>query len=370
LISPDGRRLIAVRPGGTGREDAEVLVWHPDVPKISGDPVVIAGDRGTVSQVTVSPDSRWIMIASKDRDWSVRVWDLTAPDPGRSERTVLAGEKAIPELAFTPDSRALLAVVSSPDEKTEEIQVRRISVSYPATPNRTLVPRVRVERYSTRFSPDCRWLFAVGPDCIGRLWRIDDPGPAGAPVESPVLEPLTLHSSHRSFFSQDSRWLAVERSETTLLLWGLVPVDSARGPVVLRGHEQRIRDVTFGQDGSGRCRWLATMDDDRVPRLWDLTSEDPSLSAVVLPPLTKDEHRSAWFNFPRAFFSPGGRWLVTTDWYSLRLWHVGTPTLIDLARKGAGRALTTEERGSLSEILPMRSDSGADIREPYPATPP
>jgi len=128
-------------------------------------------------------------------------------------------------------------------------------------------------------------------------------------------------------------------------LWDLTAADPAASARVLRGHENVIVSTAISPNG----RWLVTASWDRTARLWDLTAEDPAASSIVFHGHTDSVTDIA--------ISPESRWLVTAGRdKTVRLLELDVDSLVDRARRLAGRELTPEERNQ--HQIPLTNASG------------
>jgi WD40 repeat protein len=126
-------------------------------------------------------------------------------------------------------------------------------------------------------------------------------------------------------FDPKGRWVANEGLGETVLLWDL----QHPSPAVPLGGHNRVGLLVFDPDG----RWFVTTDS-ATARLWDLQHLESG--ARVL-------HGGAG-GMKSVAFDPGGRWLATESADGIvRLWRLHLVPLLDLACRTAGRNLTLGE---------------------------
>ena len=229
-FSPNGRWL-ATKSGST------VLLWNLTNP--DADPIVLKHED-SVRDVSFSPDGRWLATNSDDGALqhsltfgTVRLWNLTSP---AVEPKVLAKHEGwVTDVSFSPDGRWL--VTSAANEKTARLWDL---TDLNAEPKVLTGHEGRVTDVS--FSPDGRWLATASWNKTARLWDLTSPGvkPTGL---------AGLESAVRVFaFSPDSRWLATVSSHpywekalvhwapggepTVVALWDLT---NPTGPIELHG---------------------------------------------------------------------------------------------------------------------------------------
>jgi WD40 repeat protein len=136
--SHDGRSIQCVRfsSSGTriasGSSDHTVHLWSDD---LSGDPVILHGHSGVVSEVRFSQGGA--RLASSDRDGVIRVWDL---DESISEPEVLrAHEGYVNPVRYSPDGRLIASgawdgTVRLWDSTTGEV-LRTFDLRLPGSPS-------------------------------------------------------------------------------------------------------------------------------------------------------------------------------------------------------------------------------------------
>jgi WD40 repeat protein len=99
-FSPDGRAIV------TSGRDAGVKLWQVSD---GGELRTFSGHTAEVLCVAISPDGRWV--ASSSLDHTVRIWEFATGRPVHVWRDVLQlpGDRRGNGLAFSPDSRLLVA---------------------------------------------------------------------------------------------------------------------------------------------------------------------------------------------------------------------------------------------------------------------
>jgi WD40 repeat protein len=280
-FSRDNRWLASASWDGT------VKLWEASASGTPGGAPrhTLRGHTGNVTSVAISPDNRTLATGSWDK--TVKLWDLQAPmgDSLTELRTIACTERVM-SIAFSPDGR-LLAIG----------QMTRIGLHDPVsgkavTPFKPTVAPVP----ALAFSPDSRHLVAAGAsdpaigvwDVAGEKLLIEirrDPAPnssvdispdgrfiaAPGPIEGSARAPakiwevdwdaktykdfLTLsgHSGHvfRLAFSPDGRYLASGSWDSTIKIWDLKALaqDPKAEPATLRGHAGPIFGLTFSPDG-------------------------------------------------------------------------------------------------------------------------
>lgn len=117
--------------------------------------------------------------------------------------------------------------------------------------------------FTSKVSPDGRWLVVSGNEPHLRLWD------TGNRTGQPWL--LSGHSAPAVglAFTPDSRYLLSGGKDTLILQWDLA--DPERAPVTIGKSWVAVASAAVSPDG----RWLVTGGEDGSARLWDLTLTEP-----------------------------------------------------------------------------------------------
>jgi WD40 repeat protein len=357
-FSRDNRWIV------TGSWDKTARVWDLNAADPAAQPLVLQGHEHSVYSVAFSSDNRWVVTGSGDT--TARLWDLKAPDPA-AHPLVLKGDDRVFAVALSPDSRWIVTAGMSTTAYLWDLKV-----AGPAA--RPLVLKGHKEEVTgVAFSPDNRWVVTGSDDKTARLWDLKAADPTAQPIvlkghesevnavafsadnlwvvtgsydttarlwdlkaANPAAQPVVLKGHENAVnavaFSADNLWVVTGSSDRTARLWDLKAADPAAQPVVLKGHEGSVRAVAFSSDN----RWVVTGSGDNTARLWDLKAADPTAQPLVLK-----GHEGV---VNAVAFSPDGRWVVTgSEDKTARLWLLQIEDLLALARRTAGRNLSTDE---------------------------
>lgn len=273
--SPDGRRFLMTSEDGYG------LVERANG---DGDPVLLAGHKGTVTSAAFSPDGQHIVTASADK--TARIWRTD----GMGDPIVLKGhDLALFSVAYSPDGRRI--VTSSRDGTARIWQAD-------GTGDPTVLKGHEGSVLSAIYSPDGKRVATISGDKTARVWR------AGGAQEPLVLEG---HESRVFYaaFSADSTKVLTASEDATARVW---PVDGASPPAVLRGGGDMLRGASMNPDGS----FVAMAMVDGLVRIWNA---DGYGEPAVL------KGHTGWVT--SVVWSPDGARLATASEDStVRIWNI------------------------------------------------
>jgi WD40 repeat protein len=353
-ISPDGRRLAAAR-------EREVRVWDVESGREVGRRIALEGARPMLS-MAVSPDGQWLS-AGTERDWydgnhgSVLLWPLRGESIVRGMRLLWQEEEAaIQSVAFSPDSRRLVAASVGEIHDGRSSGALRGQVSLCTLPacddvwelldgdrqvGKWRLPEAAAE--GAVFTPDGKTLIAAvlglsGSGADGRapefipysrlvFYDLADPAPvssstpASSSSTSPSSAPSTSSTSTSSEPAPARERRVVRPRDRYRISPGAVFDDwSVFGALALSPDGRRVATAYEQPAQGGRPvdlwsattgRWVRRLGSD-----WQGTTQVEGVTGIARG----------------LAFSPDGRWLATTGWDVYRggfvaLWNTATGQL-------------------------------------------
>lgn len=248
--------------------------WSTAAPRVRPAPV-----RFPERVVSASASSDGRVLATADRDRTIRVWNLAT---GKRVITLRKATWTLRLVGITPDGRTLAAGGRDGTVRTWDV----------ATGRPTAVLRNARPVNALALRPDGRAVAFVSDDGVTRLWNTRSrqrPRPLpGPPDVSLVLA-----------FSPDGRTLAVGGNDGTIRVWDAA---ARTRTASLTGHTGVVIGVDFSPDGST----LATTSTDKSMRLWDLRGGTRAAAHTVLTGPAAE-------GIDTVRFSPDGRALAVLD---------------------------------------------------------
>ena len=300
--TPDGDRLI------TAGEDPRVRVWDADTGELLD---VLRGHSGYVfSMSAVHPDG--VRLATGGYDGTLRLWDLTT---GRTIAVVEIGPPNVVwpgPIVFSPDG-TLMAVGSNLQDAT----VRVFDITGPEPELRFELPGHEPGIKGLQFSGDGQRLLTAGTDPTARIWDMrtgnllvalegQDDGILGAMMDEAGTVAMTFspESNTVSFWNVRTGQMLHVHESAAEPFWGAMTVDGALSAIgttaglvevwdtrtgvevaTFAGHDGDVTQL-FNSDGTE----ILTAGDDGTVRIFscELCRPLPELIELARERLTRD----------------------------------------------------------------------------------
>lgn len=303
-LSPNGRFAV------TGGEDQTIRVWEIATGRCL---YTFKGHQGQVLSVALSLDGSQLLSGSEDR--TIKLWNVASTSHlftfgggdnqgslggirrlfGGNQRPTSSGNghrAAVWSVAFSPNQRYVL---SGGDDTTLKL--------WDAATGKCLqtLREHRKRIFAVAFSPDGRKALSASDDQTIKLWDI---------AKGQLLQSFGGHIQLTSVaYSPDGRYILA--GDTPIKLWEI-----ATGQVVQTFEDPGAQAVAFSPDQ----RYILSGGQDRQLKLWEvatgrcLRTFEPHASDILAIVVSSD-----------------GRYALSSDAQSLKLWAVQCGTTADLA---------------------------------------
>ncbi|MFK7800070.1 MAG: AAA family ATPase [Anaerolineae bacterium] len=305
--SPDGQQLAA------GYRDGSAEVFSTADPTVRG--IINPPNIDRMADVVYSPDGKWLVGVIENE--KIQIWDTLIYE-------VVAefdfSGFALDQVAFTPDSKNLLAPIDG------NIYVWS-AADWEADPVWT----------SIYVADEGLFIDAITLSADGSkiALAMDDGSYDVLVFGFPEIDPNdplhtftgNVHFINALDFSPDGRWLASGNRFSKIHVWDLDNPDA--DSVVLEDHQAFILALDFSPDS----QQLVSAADDNTVRVWD--TNDWTAESQLL-----EGHQAFVWS---AEYSPDGKYIVSgsTD-QTIRIWPT-LDTLVELACERVTRNMTSEE---------------------------
>ncbi|MEZ5299303.1 MAG: WD40 repeat domain-containing protein [Verrucomicrobiales bacterium] len=326
--SPDGAHLAATCAGGATR------IWALDPSgSPAGDPLRVAGERaifaqggamlwaaaagkarlydagsgavaaefslpggGSVEALAASADGRWLAAAAGK---AVSVWD--AERPGDAPATFAFGDRAVADVALSPDGGSVAAVFGS--GRVAAVVFDRASGDQRAGPLWHAAP-VRLA-----ISPDGSRLATAAEDGGAQIWRLDNGEPLGAAIRHRAA--IRFAAFSRSGTRLITAGDALSAGDGAAAVWDAWTGEPLSAPIL---HPEGASFAVLDPAGER----LATGGRDKMLRVWD-----------IRPRAATPLHLEHTFPPQQVAFSPdGGRALTWWSSYKVRAWDLASGAIL------------------------------------------
>ena len=329
-FSPDRKWMVTVR------DDGDLFLWDLTVEYPTAEPIKLEGFQGTISDIAISSDNRWIIVATSNdspQD-TFYVWDLKLED---------FAVKPIDDFRVESISRYrnLRSIVFSPDSRWVVTNNRLWNLGIDKPFSKPLIFLSIDKSFSSinpTFSSDSRWLAIahsqIRADDTIELWDLTSPQPSTNSRSFKISNYSDLIDSLA--FSPESRWLVAGSIYGKIYIWDLQSEDSTAAPRVIEvdanvGRDRIALAIDESKYTASSHQWLFVASGSTA-RIWNLY--DPSAEPLIL----RDSGSELPLSISNATISSNHHWLMTTSSsdFSIRLWNLNNsyPTQNPLVLKG------------------------------------
>jgi eukaryotic-like serine/threonine-protein kinase len=311
-FSSDGMTLV------TADRDGKVWRWDTASGQRRSQPVTLA--RG-IAAMALSRDGTAILTASHDKE--VRLWDAAS---GRPLGKPMKHEGAVFSVSLSADGKTILTGCR---DKTARL--------WDAASGRPLGQPIehREMLSSLALSPDGQSVITGSLDRTTRLWDAR----SGRPIGQPMLHSDAVLSVA---FSPDGKTILTGSQDKTARLWDATTGEPTGQPLA---HSGEVRSVAFSPDG--KMIVTAVSINVMLPRDHEVQAWDVATGQPIGPPMPHFQGMA----FVSVCLSPDGRFLLTSDGHTARLWDAPSPLLGDLTRLAvwveAATGLELDDRDSI-----------------------
>jgi WD40 repeat protein len=258
IFSPDGLRMVA------GNSEGAVRLWDFSLPDPQNSSFDVEGQALFLSSISISPDNRWLVTAGND----VRLLDISSGFT-LPPLILVGNESPVITMKVSSNSRWLVTLNMDTSLRIWDLTTPQPSASPITLWSHGEYGNIRAIATSPT---ENHWLATAGGNGVA-ISDLTDPDFITTTffISNEIVNLLAI--------SPDNHWLVADRQDGAALLWDLTNLEENQAPLVLSGHKESISSASFSSDS----RWLATAGSDQTVRLWDLSAPDPSKNPMILP---------------------------------------------------------------------------------------
>ncbi|KAI3329791.1 hypothetical protein F4824DRAFT_372120 [Ustulina deusta] len=212
------------------------------------------GHEKDIYCLAVAPDGHTAVTGGDD--CTFRVWDLR-DETGSKPRMIVYFEHTATDVTISPDSRFVVSSTLDHSFDLWNIQTGEILQRFDAHEDAVL---------SVKFSPDGRTLISAGEDNVVMTWEIDlaDPGKCDSP------QPIKQMKLHRDSvicgsMTTNGRWIISSSHDGSVIFWD---AETGEPHLLLEGHTEEVFNLALGH----APRIFVTASFDRIARVWSYSA--------------------------------------------------------------------------------------------------
>lgn len=318
-FSPDSKYVV------TASKDKTAKMWESSSGKLL---YSLEGFDYSVNSAQFSPDGKNIVTASSDK--TIKIWESNS---GKL-LYIIRDSSGFKSAQYSPDGKCIVSSSWDKTAKVWEISSGKLLLCLNGHTNIV---------NSAQFSPDGKYIVTASEDNTAKIWDSKN---------GKLCYSLKGHSDivNSAQFSPDGKHIVTSSNDSTAKIW-----ESSRGKICLsiNGHTGVVHSAQFSPDG----KYIIIASEDSIAGIWESNSgkfhgfvgHSNYISSAIYSPdgeyiLTIDDDVKIWESNSRkllrkmegrtecvfsAQFSPDGKNIVAMGHNYLKIWEIVNGKLID-----------------------------------------
>ncbi len=309
-VTPDGKRAVSAS------RDKTLKVWDIQSGTLLH---TLEGHSGEVTAVTIASDSKSAIAASDDN--TLKVWDIKS---GELSHTLESHSNSVTAVVITPDCKR--AISASRDSTLKVWDIQSGALLHTLDGHSDSVTAVEI-------TPDCKRIISASGDNSLKVWDIQS---------GTLLHTLEGHSDSVSAvaITPDGKGIVSASGDKSLKMWD---IQSIALLLTLDGHSKLVKAVAITPDG----RRAITASEDSTLKVWDIQS------GALLHTLEGHSH-----DVTAVAIVPDGKRAISTSYDStLKVWDIQSGALLHTLEGHSGSvsavAITPDGKRAISASWEM-----------------